>query len=379
MRYETDILIIGGGLAGLTSSIHLSRAGFSVTVIEKNPYPQHKVCGEYISNEVLSYLQHLDADPLSLNPALITDLEFSTLSGKSIQTHLPLGGFGISRYTLDHFMHQHAIKSGVTIYTATVNDVHFENDSFTVFTTQNNFKATLVLGAYGKRAMLDQQLNRDFMSHKSPWLAVKAHYTGNFPQHLVALHHFKGGYCGVSNIEDNLINICYLTDYGTFKKHKNITAHRENVLYQNKKLRSIFESSVMTFEQPLSISQISFAGKEPVKNHILMIGDTAGLIHPLCGNGMGMAIHSAKICAELVVQYFEKTLTRKNKNQLRQQLENSYISLWHKNFNKRIFTGRILAGILRKEYLAEKLFSGLVKFPSLLPAIIKQTHGKPLI
>jgi flavin-dependent dehydrogenase len=38
-----------------------------------------------------------------------------------------------------------------------------------------------------------------------------------------------------------------------------------------------------------------FQQKKKLENHILMIGDTAGLIHPLCGNGMAMAIHSAKI------------------------------------------------------------------------------------
>jgi flavin-dependent dehydrogenase len=35
-----------------------------------------------------------------------------------------------------------------------------------------------------------------------------------------------------------------------------------------------------------------------------MIGDTAGLIHPLCGNGMAMAIHSAKIVSKLIGDYF---------------------------------------------------------------------------
>ncbi len=45
---QKNILITGGGLAGLTAAIHLSRQGFDVTIIEKNSYPHHKVCGEYI-------------------------------------------------------------------------------------------------------------------------------------------------------------------------------------------------------------------------------------------------------------------------------------------------------------------------------------------
>jgi len=77
------------------------------------------------------------------------------------------------------------------------------------------------------------------------------------------------------------------------------------VLYQNKYLKAIFEHSHRLFESPLSISQLAFGVKEAVLDHVLMIGDTAGLIHPLCGNGMGMAIHSAKICAELLADFFQ--------------------------------------------------------------------------
>ena len=53
-----NVVIVGGGLAGLTSALHLTQSGLGVTLIEKNPYPRHKVCGEYISNEVLPYLDY---------------------------------------------------------------------------------------------------------------------------------------------------------------------------------------------------------------------------------------------------------------------------------------------------------------------------------
>ncbi|RZJ73742.1 MAG: FAD-binding oxidoreductase, partial [Flavobacterium sp.] len=48
MPIQTEILIIGGGLAGLTAALHLNKQGFDVTLIEKSAYPHHKVCGEYI-------------------------------------------------------------------------------------------------------------------------------------------------------------------------------------------------------------------------------------------------------------------------------------------------------------------------------------------
>ena len=89
MKNKKEVLILGGGLAGLTSAIHLSKLGLQVTVIEKNGYPKHKVCGEYISNEVLPYFDYLDIQLSDLKPSTITKLQFSTTDGTSINTKLP--------------------------------------------------------------------------------------------------------------------------------------------------------------------------------------------------------------------------------------------------------------------------------------------------
>jgi flavin-dependent dehydrogenase len=179
---DKEVIIIGGGLAGLTSAIHLSKLGLEVTVIEKNNYPKHKVCGEYISNEVLPYLNWLDLNIANLKPTNITNLEFSTANGKTIKSVLPLGGFGISRFTLDEYLYKKAHENGCTILQDNVENIVFENNQFIVTTAEKNIlKSEIVIGAFGKRSTIDQKLNRDFIQKKSYWLAVKAHYSGNFP------------------------------------------------------------------------------------------------------------------------------------------------------------------------------------------------------
>jgi flavin-dependent dehydrogenase len=372
METNSDILIIGGGLAGLTAAIHLCQKNLKVTLIEKSAYPRHKVCGEYISNEILPYLRSVGVDVSELNPTKISKFEFSTTSGKMAKAALPLGGFGISRYALDDFLYQKALSKNCTIIKENVTDVSFSNDIFSVTTANQILTTKIVLGAFGKRSNVDQLLDRNFFHKKSPWLAVKAHYSGNLDNDLVALHNFKGGYCGVSKVEHNIINICYLADYATFKQYKNIEDYQQNVLYKNKHLKSVFESSTLLFDKPLTISQISFDKKHPVENHILMIGDTAGLIHPLCGNGMAMAIHSAKIASELILSYYA------DKNISRDQLEINYKKEWNKHFGKRILMGRILARILTHKTLINMFVSLVASFPKILPEIIKQTHGKPI-
>ena len=295
MNSDTHIIIIGGGLAGLTSAIHLAKHQIPVMLIEKEVYPKHKVCGEYISNEVLPYLQFLGIRIDDLNPIKISELNISTAKGKMIKSKLPLGGFGISRYTLDHYLWNLAKNIGVQMITDCVLDINHLDSVFRVRTVNHGvLTGKYAIGAYGKRSSLDKNLNRDFSHKKSPWLAVKGHYKGEFDSKTVALHNFEGGYCGLSLVENNNINACYLVNYKSFKRYKNIRHFEEQILYKNPHLKSFFENSELVFKNPITISQINFDKKKPVENHIFMTGDAAGLIHPLCGNGMAMAIHNGK-------------------------------------------------------------------------------------
>lgn len=367
-----DVIIVGGGLAGLSAAIHLAKKGKSILVIEKNTYGKHKVCGEYISNEVLPYLSFLGIDVFSLGATKINEFHLSTHNNKLVKSKLPLGGFGISRCTLDAAMAERAISLGVQLFHDSVEAIDFKDDQFFVKTLTNAIlQSKLVIGAYGKRANIDKKLNRPFITQKSPFLGVKMHVKGNFPNNLIALHNFEGGYCGVSKVEDDRINMCYITNYKSFKKYKSIEEFQQKVVYKNTYLKELFENSEPQFEAPLSISQISFSNKKPVEQHIIMCGDTAGMIHPLCGNGMSMAIRAAKIAADLIVDYLDGAISRV-------ELEEKYTKSWNGNFKLRLKAGHLVAKLFDKEQLTEYLVAFLKYIPSTIPKIIKLTHGKPI-
>ena len=371
---KEQVIIIGGGLAGLVSAIHLSKKGVSVLLIEKNEYPKHKVCGEYISNEVLPYLRSLDFDPIKLGAKQIKKFKLSTPKNKVINANLSLGGFGISRYKLDEALAKKAKANKVEIIEDTVTNVVFENDTFFISTkNENHFQSKIVIGAYGKRSNIDVKLNRKFIKNTSPFLAVKTHLEGDFPDDLVALHNFKGGYCGVSRVENNAINACYITEFEAFKKYKNIEEFQEQVLFKNTHLKAIFKNSKPLFSKPLTISQISFSSKNIIESHMIMCGDTAGMIHPLCGNGMSMAIRSAQMASQLILKFFNGEITS------RKVLEDQYKKAWNNEFKNRLKTGHLVASLFKMNGFSEMIMLGLKQFPELLPKIIKRTHGKPLL
>jgi len=176
----------------------------------------------------------------------------------------------------------------------------------------------------------------------------------------------------VSKVENDAINLCYIVNYNTFKKYKNIQEFQEEVVFKNDLLKKVFENSTPLFEKPLTISQISFETKKPVENHIIMCGDTAGMIHPLCGNGMGMAIASAQIASDRILQFFNGEI------KTREGLEKAYIRDWNKEFKTRLKAGHFIAWLFRNQTVSEMAYTILKKFPSLLPKIIRFTHGKPL-
>ena len=367
------VIIVGGGLAGLASATHLSKKGLSVLLIEKHEYPKHKVCGEYISNEVLPYLNALDFNPFDFGAKNIVDFTLSTPGSRSITTKLTTGGFSISRYCIDWELSKKAKQYGAEILHVNVTDIQFKNNQFEVFTNQNKqYTSELVIGSFGKRSNLDVQMSRDFIQKPSPFLGVKAHYKGDFPEDAVGLHNFEGGYCGVSKVENDHINVCYITDFKSFKKYKNIDDFQQKVLSQNKYLKKVFDTYELAFEKPLSISQVSFSEKQPVENHILMCGDSSGMIHPLAGNGMSMAIRAAQMASQKILKF------KSGKIKSRADLEIQYTEVWNKEFSSRLKSGHIIARLFRLGFFSELLMILLKTFPFILPNIIKHTHGKPM-
>lgn len=375
MTSNFEVIIVGGGLAGLTAAIHLSQEKHSVLVIEKKTYPHHKVCGEYVSNEIAPYLKSLGIALESSNARTIDTLTLSTAQGKSIETQLPLGGFGISRYGFDYLLYEKALENKVQFIFETVTTVDYKDDFFEVTTENENIiEAKIVIGAYGKRSGIDKYLNRGFMNRKSAWLGVKAHYElVSFPDNHVAVHNFKGGYGGLSKTETGAVNFCYLASYTSFQKEKNIVSFNENVVAKNPFLNEFLKKAKPLFDDALSIAQISFEQKKAVENHVIMCGDTAGLIYPLCGNGMAMAIHSAKIASENIHHYLS------NQSITRGDLEQRYVRAWNNTFKKRLWMGRQLQSLMMNERLSNAALYTVSKSPALLKKLIKLTHGKPVL
>jgi flavin-dependent dehydrogenase len=371
-----DVAIIGGGLAGLALSIQLAKADYSVAVFEKEKYPFHKVCGEYISFENWNFLEELGLPLSDWNLPVIKHLIVSAPDGKYIESDLPLGGFGISRYKIDSALAGIASALGVEIFEQNkVSDIVFENNFFSVQSSSFNCHSKIVCGCFGKRSNLDIKWKRGFSLKKNSklnnYVGVKYHIKTNFPSNFIALHNFKNGYCGISQIEENKYCLCYLTNAQNLSANNNsIKEMEKNVLCTNPFLEKIFSSSEFLFNEPLIISQISFDKKTKIENHVLMLGDAAGMITPLCGNGMSMALHASKIAMRHIVLFLKGNITR-------HEMEQEYTDEWNQFFSKRLAAGRIIQRFFGDKFLSNLLIRFIKPFPKFVSYLIRQTHGSP--
>lgn len=364
-------MVIGGGLAGLVSSILLNRAGNEVVVFEKKQYPFHRVCGEYISNETVPFLKREGLFPTELQPSDIRRFCLTSVNGKAANMKLDLGGFGISRYALDQFLYQKGLQEGVTFYLDTeVESVAFEGDQFELHTLNNTFFAPIVIGGHGKRSRLDHHLHRSFITQRSPYVGVKYHIRAEHPADLIALHNFKDGYCGMSHIEDGKINLCYLTHRNNLKVHKSIAEMEKAVLFRNPFLKDVFQNAEFLFDKPEVINEISFETKQPVEQHVLMAGDAAGMITPLCGNGMAMAIHSAFLLSGWVDAFAKGKINRA-------EMEKRYEAEWKRHFATRLWAGRQIQRLFGSEGMSNLAVNLVNHVTPLANFLMRNTHGQP--
>ncbi|MEO6721481.1 MAG: NAD(P)/FAD-dependent oxidoreductase [Ferruginibacter sp.] len=371
-----DITIIGGGLAGLAASILLRDHGYRVALFEKEHYPFHKVCGEYISLESWGFLESIGLQLSTMQLPIIKQLVVSAPGGNCLQQALPFGGFGISRYLLDNELKKIAEGKGVAVYDGCkVDTVVYTNDELRLATQQGQFTSDICCGSFGKRSNLDIRLKRDFVSQKSNklnnYIGVKYHVKAIQPADTIALHNFKDGYCGISKIEGDKYCLCYLTNAANLVNNNNSISEMErNVLYKNEHLKKIFTESEMLYSQPVTISQISFAKKTQVEDHILFLGDAAGMITPLCGNGMSMALHSSKIAVEFIHQFLQKKISRG-------EMEINYTKKWQQEFSGRLSIGRFIQSLFGKTWMTNLFVGAMKRLPAVTKKLIRSTHGDP--
>jgi flavin-dependent dehydrogenase len=367
------VIVIGGGLGGLALSIDLKKRGQDVTLIEKGEYPRHKVCGEYIALESYPYLKRICPSLEGINLPFITEFQLTSTGKSTFKVPLNPGGFGISRFKLESLLYEEAMTLGVNFMLNTkVNSVLTNTDGtgFIVKTNSKEINATLVCNASGRKSNLETA-TRQVTEHQRNYIGVKYHIRLERNSSLIEIHNFPGGYCGISNIEDGQVCLCYMVNSEKLKASGNsIPDLEKQVLFRNPQLKHIFENAQFLFSEPLTISGINFRIKQASSDHSLFLGDSAGSIAPITGNGMSMALRAAAQLAKEIDSYLSG---KKNK----QDMERDYVNFWNDSFSRRIQLSRHFQKLSEYPALTRMTISLFNAFPGIAKQMISLTHGDP--
>ncbi|GGN05337.1 hypothetical protein GCM10010967_45610 [Dyadobacter beijingensis] len=368
-----ECAIIGGGLAGLCLAIQLADAGRSVIVFEKHKYPFHKVCGEYISMESWPFLESLGLPLGDLALPRISSLGISSDRGFLLNHPLGMGGFGISRYSLDNHLFEIALRKGArVVQECRVTDVQGNFDGgFQIRTSVGNFTSNTVCGSYGKYAPQFIQLDNPnaLNADNQNYIGVKYHIQADFPSDRIELHNFSDGYCGISKVDRDWYCLCYLTTARNLLENgKDVKQMEEAVLYKNPFLKKYFTNSTFVNRQPFIISNVQFSKKQTDTKGIFLLGDAAGSITPLCGNGMSMGMRASKLLAAELVPLLSGKQTHYN------ALKN-YQRTWNAAFGTRIRAGYHLQKLFGKSRTTDLALKFLDRIPALTSKLVSLTHG----
>lgn len=376
-----DIAVIGGGPSGSAASIYLAKSGFKVCLFEKKKFPRETLCGEFLSKEVIDIVKELNLFDkfLSLHPNYIDSFRLINDNGKEMSTKLNFQAYGLRRSVLDHLLLNEANKMGVKVYQPfEIIKIEKRGSDF-LLSAQDNisnyhyFNSKFVISAYGKQSILDQSFERSFVKNKSLLNGVKFHITkselGNITSNEIRIFLSNGIYCGINEVDNDIITICFLENRMILKN----TSRRNliGLISQNKKLKDIFSDSLIEkidFLPAFGNSNIYFGKRELIKGGAFMIGDAGGIIAPIAGDGIGMALQSGKLIADILLKSRKENLSL-NETQL------LYQNKWQKLFSRRLNYGQFIQKILLGSKLKNYAINFVSAFPSVLPKLIDSTRS----
>ncbi len=304
-----DVVILGAGIAGSLCAYQLINKGYKVALIEKNAQPKRKICGEYICPDGVKFLEELGLSDSLVGRRSIMGMKLVSPSGIEVDTFFPKRnsnkysiGKSIERGLFEKDIISKSIKLGLDFFPNTKIDklIQDGNGHWTASDGQNTWRGKLLIGADGIQSIVAKTLNLNKKSEHRK-IAIHAHLQrNNLLPDLGQMHVLRNGmYVGLNPISNQEINFSLVLDKKFFDNSNGVNTFVRNLIDSypilKKQIANIEETDHFNVLMPISKKVKSIIGKNAV-----LMGDAAGFLDPLTGEGMYSAIKMSKLLAEQI-------------------------------------------------------------------------------
>jgi flavin-dependent dehydrogenase len=353
-----DLIVAGAGPAGSACAITAAQAGARVLLLEKDRFPRHKVCGEFVSPESLGLLQRLlGGTQFNTRPEINSSRVF--VDKKTVSLPVAPAARSIPRFELDALLFQATQSAGVQAEEGiTIREVLRQNDVFSVVTANNTFTAKAVVNATGRWSQLTQYE----VNAKERWIGLKAHFAEEAPPQSVDLYFFSGGYCGVQPVAANAVNAAAMVRADAARSLEEVFARHPELWRRSRDWQPLFPT--------ITTSPLYFRKPETESRGMMLAGDAAGFIDPFAGDGISLALHSGTVAAETLVPFFEAKCSL---NQAHQQYGESYQKRFAPAFRN---AARLRFALSAPAWLRSGLI-GLAGLRSVAGLVVRGTRARP--
>lgn len=299
----SEVLIVGGGLAGASAAILLARAGLAVGVLEREKEPRDKMCGEFLSIEAQRHLQMLGLDGTALGGVPIDRVRLIA-GAKAVEARLPFVALGLSRKRLDEALLEQSIRAGAQVERGVkVSEIVGHN----VMTSAGTRTADHVLLATGKHdvrgATRPDAVRSDYVAFKMHWKLTLVQQEAL--RGVIELIVFDGGYAGLQLVDGGHANLCLIIRrrrLAALGKHwTDVLAHLMKVPHMAHRLGD----SEPLFQSPITVANLPYGyvcgGASDQTERVFRLGDQGAMTPSLTGDGMAIALRSASLAAASVI------------------------------------------------------------------------------
>ncbi|OQX22491.1 MAG: hypothetical protein BWK75_00650 [Candidatus Altiarchaeales archaeon A3] len=319
MKNNFDIIVIGAGPAGSTIAEKTASAGFKTLILEKEKLPRDKPCAGIAPPRIYHLLGKI---PEYVIERIFNGYHLFSPSGIELYTGFLKEGVIVDRKKFDYWLIERAKDAGAEVIdNLNANNIIFSKNDNKI-KINNNFYSKILVGADGANSIVRKTIGRKYKN-----FALGVQYTIDLPNEVInekignwfEVHygHVNGGY-GWASPQNNKIKIGLGSTDDKFKKNSREYLNKFVENFKKKKeiknLKTInFTSHLIPIDGPM---------EEPCRSNIILIGDAAGFVNPLTGEGIYYAVKSAQIAADSIIKHchdlekddFEKECVEKLKN-----------------------------------------------------------------